>query len=1213
MMEVFRPLFVVITVLGLIFSSATGFSVTEKHNVKAQIKEMFLHGYISYKENAFPADELMPLSCKGRARNVETSRGDVDDALGNFSLTMIDTLDTLFLFDELDEFEHAVRAVVDSVSFDSDIEVSVFETNIRILGGLLGAHISSLEVQKANHSRMKWYSDELLQMAIDIGNRLIPAFNTSTGIPLPRVNLRYGCEKLKRKEIHTCTACGGTMILEFAALSRLTGNPIYEDKAARAMAALWKQRNRHSDLMGRVINVHSGDWVRRESGIGAGIDSYYEYLLKAFVLLGEPVYLHRFHTHYEAIKRYVSGPQSAAFPFLFLDVHMHRPSERARSFMDVLLSFWPGLQVLVGDVKPAVALHEFLFQVYKRNKLLPEAFTPDLRVHWGEHLLRPEFVESTYLLYRATNDPYYLDVGAQIVADMQRYARVPCGFAAIEDVRTMKHVDRFDSFVLAETFKYLYLLFSEPSDLPISLSEYVFTTEAHLLPISLSQLRRSESPPEHSEYSETGTTDDTLDPSIQARTVTVELPVDHHGDRDHVAETKLHHEGQCPAIHFGPSPLSLSDECKAPSRYFSSKLGWTQTGSMCRAIDGPHWYVNTMLLKNLTKQSASVHSVSPDAARKRIWRSIDLIRQPLRQMAIRLSESVEQLTSSATNHLPQTTSGFVPLRAIDFRPDNPAHLAILRHMGIELSMESDGRLTLKQDQNAADSAQLSIAGLLFIHDLLSLSKAQQQVEEIPVQRRHVVLIDPPNFGRVRFVACPAYFGLFPGEQPAGRESLQQRDGPTSFDDSPSSSSSSSSSFTTTNTSSNDSEAGGLSERTSSRSSWRPLISAIRIVHPLDGCSEISPQGAAYPSGSLDWNAKSDSSDVTESSVFDSSDPKTVASLGPLTGSIGIIRRGSCLFIQKARNLARAGAIGGIVVDNDGTSSAARSLLFTMSGEEDPTKNDVNIPFVLLFGAERDRLLHAMRTHWERTREPLTVMLTKDYNPTVVFSEAMKRLSVDKESFLPVPQFQFVSEVDIPTAKTSVVGLRLPSLTRGGLSVSRLAGVEPSCTAQYVHAGSHVCPPQHFETVEIRWAVTLFVESEELVDFVTQSPDGSRSYPHRIELWIAALNHTIIHSKLSVQCRGILLAICEAALHNSSLAGGTYTIHPTIHLLVSWVNFVDRCFTRLNDRARFLSAFSVGPKWSALNDPKFRRVSLILGFQPVLTTFNEHPISMSQSS
>nr|CAH8842418.1 unnamed protein product [Trichobilharzia regenti] len=82
-----------------------------------------------------------------------------------------------------------------------------------------------------------------------------------------------------------------------------------------------------------------------ESGVGAGIDSYYEYLLKAYILLGEPVYLHRFQTHYEAVNRYVGGPQSAEFPFLFLDVHMHRPAQRARTFMDALLAFWPGLQV----------------------------------------------------------------------------------------------------------------------------------------------------------------------------------------------------------------------------------------------------------------------------------------------------------------------------------------------------------------------------------------------------------------------------------------------------------------------------------------------------------------------------------------------------------------------------------------------------------------------------------------------------------------------------------------------------------------------------------------------------------------------------------------------------------------------------------------------------------------------------------------------------
>uniref|UniRef100_A0A914RT31 alpha-1,2-Mannosidase n=1 Tax=Parascaris equorum TaxID=6256 RepID=A0A914RT31_PAREQ len=107
---------------------------------------MFLHGYNSYMKYAYPHDELMPLSCRGRARGVTPSRGDIDDSLGNdrcysFSLTLVDTLDTLVVVGELDEFERAVRLVVSNVRFDSDFVVSVFETNIRVLGGLLSGWI----------------------------------------------------------------------------------------------------------------------------------------------------------------------------------------------------------------------------------------------------------------------------------------------------------------------------------------------------------------------------------------------------------------------------------------------------------------------------------------------------------------------------------------------------------------------------------------------------------------------------------------------------------------------------------------------------------------------------------------------------------------------------------------------------------------------------------------------------------------------------------------------------------------------------------------------------------------------------------------------------------------------------------------------------------------------------------------------------------------
>ncbi|XP_026806249.1 ER degradation-enhancing alpha-mannosidase-like protein 3 [Rhopalosiphum maidis] len=460
--------------------SGSFMSKEEKLGLMEKAKEMFYHAYTNYMEHAYPADELMPLSCKGRWRTKENNRGDMDDVLGNYSLTLIDTMDTLVVLGDLPEFDRAVSKVVTSVTFDRDVVVSVFEINIRVLGGLLSGHIFAQHF-KENSNHLQWYNGELLAMAKDLGYRLMPAFNTTTGIPYSRVNLKYG---IKKDQLHyfqeTCTACAGSMILELAALSRLSGIPIFEEKAHRSMDSLWSLRHRSSNLMGTVLNVDSGDWIRRDSGVGAGIDSYYEYCLKAYVLLGESRYLSRFNKHYAAIMKYISqGP-------MLLDVHMHRPQINSKNFMDALLAFWPGLQVLSGDLKPAIETHEMLYQVVQKHNFIPEAFTTDFQVHWGQHPLRPEFLESTYFLYKATGDPHYLNVGRQVLNSLQKYARVECGFAAVKDVRTTANEDTMDSFVLAETFKYLYLLFAESEDLIINIDEYLFTTEGHLLPLYLS-------------------------------------------------------------------------------------------------------------------------------------------------------------------------------------------------------------------------------------------------------------------------------------------------------------------------------------------------------------------------------------------------------------------------------------------------------------------------------------------------------------------------------------------------------------------------------------------------------------------------------------------------------------------------------------------------------------------------------------------------------
>lgn len=109
-------------------------SKEEKQGLMEKAKEMFYHAYNNYMEHAYPADELMPLTCKGRWRTKDNNRGDMDDVLGNYSLTLIDTMDTLVVLGDLREFDRAVSKVITDVTFDRDVIVSVFEINIRALG-----------------------------------------------------------------------------------------------------------------------------------------------------------------------------------------------------------------------------------------------------------------------------------------------------------------------------------------------------------------------------------------------------------------------------------------------------------------------------------------------------------------------------------------------------------------------------------------------------------------------------------------------------------------------------------------------------------------------------------------------------------------------------------------------------------------------------------------------------------------------------------------------------------------------------------------------------------------------------------------------------------------------------------------------------------------------------------------------------------------------
>uniref|UniRef100_A0A0P6DE19 alpha-1,2-Mannosidase n=1 Tax=Daphnia magna TaxID=35525 RepID=A0A0P6DE19_9CRUS len=457
-----------------------------------ETKKMFYFGYDNYMNLAFPLDELNPILCNGRGPDYDNpSNININDVLGNYSLTLIDSLDTLLIMGNISEFKKAVKLVIENVSFEQDSTIQVFEASIRLLGGLLSAHLLIIDKYKyLGDLQLDDYDNELLDMAHDLAARLLPAFdNTKTGIPHPRVHLINGVPLEGITE--TCTAGAGTLLVEFGILSRLIKDPVYENYARRAVKSLWDLKNKDTGLLGNTLDIQTGKWTGQLSGIGAGMDSYYEYLLKSFILFNEPEDLETFQHSYETIKAYLRKGRlkcndgDGEHP-IYVNVDM-KSGVTSTTWIDALQASFAGLQVLYGDVEEAICSHALYYAVWKKWDAIPERFNwqrkePDVSFY----PLRPEFAESTYLLYQATKNPFYLRVGQSILESLNLYARAPCGYATLHSVIDKSQEDRMESFFLSETCKYLYLLFDIHHPINVNAERYLFTTEGHVIPITAS-------------------------------------------------------------------------------------------------------------------------------------------------------------------------------------------------------------------------------------------------------------------------------------------------------------------------------------------------------------------------------------------------------------------------------------------------------------------------------------------------------------------------------------------------------------------------------------------------------------------------------------------------------------------------------------------------------------------------------------------------------
>ncbi|KAK5938867.1 hypothetical protein PMZ80_009059 [Knufia obscura] len=551
--------------------------------LRKETEELFYHGFENYMRHAFPEDELRPLSCKPLTRDRENpAHIEVNDVLGNYSLTLIDSLSTLAILASSPSttqrnkplllFQDGVKDLVEQYGdgtegakgqgkrargFDLDSKVQLFETAIRGLGGLLSAHLFAIgelpitgynppEEQAAaakawNKSAItgtpagiRWrnglvYDGQLLRLAHDLGNRLVPAFWTSTGIPYPRVNLKHGIpfyarspgnfapegqcdtEKKESAEItETCSAGAGSLVLEFTVLSRLTGDPKYEELAKRAFWAIWNRRSQ-IDLIGSGIDAETGIWQHSWTGIGAGIDSFFEYAYKSHVLLsGLPypasnqtidsldprslfgplseaekspdAFLQAWDTAHTAIRRHIYRGANFQHPH-YIQVDLSTGASRA-FWVDALSAYYPGLLAMSGHVEEAIEAHLMSTALWQRFSALPERYnmaSGGIEGGLGWWVGRPELIESTWYLYRATEDPFYIYVGEMFLRDIKRRCWTRCGWAGIQNVVTGEKIDRMESFFLGETAKYLFLLFDPDHPLNKLEAPFVFTTEGHPL------------------------------------------------------------------------------------------------------------------------------------------------------------------------------------------------------------------------------------------------------------------------------------------------------------------------------------------------------------------------------------------------------------------------------------------------------------------------------------------------------------------------------------------------------------------------------------------------------------------------------------------------------------------------------------------------------------------------------------------------------------
>ncbi len=372
-------------------------------------------------------------------------------------ISPIDAFSTLKLMGLDKESNQIETYIADSISFDKDIFVKTFEVNIRILGGLLAMYQFT-------------ENPKILEKAEDFGKRMLPAFNSKTGIPHYWVNLKTGA--VKGDTVNA--AEGGTYLIEMGVLSAFTKNPIYYEKAKSATLALYNRRSR-INLIGQDINVQTGEWTNKTSHIGACIDSYYEYMVKGWLLFGDVELKNAWDTSIIAINKYLADENDSLFWYCKADMNSGEKISFRISLYD---AFFPALLALSGDLERAEKLQKSWDWLWNRYGLEPMGYDYQKKEPtYPVYDLNPEIIESAYYLFHFTGNKKYLAMAEKYYKDINLYCKTDSAFSTVKNVVTKEKMDYLATYFFAETMKYFYLIFDEGKN--FRFDDYIFSTEAH--------------------------------------------------------------------------------------------------------------------------------------------------------------------------------------------------------------------------------------------------------------------------------------------------------------------------------------------------------------------------------------------------------------------------------------------------------------------------------------------------------------------------------------------------------------------------------------------------------------------------------------------------------------------------------------------------------------------------------------------------------------